>query len=163
MVRNQLFTGHEMVSMLSLSKTFADTCVHKHKQCRNVKKGYKRVISIPASSCPAFSDWLRLKLFRPVDRILHAVCLPTWNYAFFEQSIWSIYQFHTWSSLTEKYVNNDLMSEKNSHLDWQFDSLAVFQWILLVLRCFSAFVSHQSPSRWCSWQDKFFDESLNLI
>ena len=49
------------------------------------------------------------------------------NYALFEGRIWSIYQFYTRSSLTEKCVNDDLMSEKDSHLDWQFDSLAVFR------------------------------------
>ena len=31
--------------------------------------------------------------------------------------IWSIYQFYTWSSLTEEYVKDDLMSERDSDLD----------------------------------------------
>ena len=109
--------------------------------------------------------WLRLKLYGAV--YTNPACSLFTNMKLcliFERSIWSIYQFCTWSSLTEEYVNDDLMSDRDSHIDLKFDSLAVFRWFLLKtcvvsrLLCPIEAQVDDAPGK-----TKFFDESLSSL
>ena len=117
------------------------------------KKGYKWVISIPASSCPAFPDcsWSCIELcieFRMECVYRHGCFLQAEYLVLFLYVVF----------FDRRYINDNLMSERDSHLDWQFDSLAVFRWILLktcvVSRPAFRVLASRSPSRRCSWQDK---------